>query len=729
MDVRKTLFDAAAAMRRGALTEAERECRSVLELFPGHFQALVLLGEVLTRAGRETEGFAAFDCAAAVDPGQSFLFTGLAIRRFRKAFGACIPARPQASLGVGRVQMRFLGINGRFGNQLLQYAFVRLYAMEHGLSAEFPDWIGRDIFDLDDPFPSAQLPRIDEKDIDLFGSLQRRTGQVFAGKDINGYFCGNTIQWGPRAEEFRALFVPGRKVRGLLDQAMDRLRGIGKTIVAVHLRRGDFGYGRFWVAPPAWYLAWLSKLWPSLDEPVLYLALEDRKYLSAFAEFSPWDARRIGVEIPGADFLIDHHILRHADQVAISNSTFSFTAAMLNERAKSFMRPDPGLRELVPFDPWASPVLLDPAIRPDEVDAAETKVLPQLFSTTDQVLHLGRFCSPWTNLARATNKDLRVHEENTDMSVDVWRRENEIPHLRHLVVEDADHLPAVVRGARETLRHARVDMIHYRVLSPILPDTAETLARYGYSLFRTNATGVLNRTSINESSQPGRYVAMQERLLHRLSDGRLPNLDLPGLCRQYGIAVRGVIHVGAHEGQEISSYDAMRAERVMFIEANPAVYARLAAAMRERAHVTTVNRAISDKNGKVQLHLASFDQSSSLLPLARHREVYPQILAAGTTDVDATTLDALVQELGFSASEFNFLNVDVQGAEAMVLRGAINVLRHIEGINIEVNFSELYRGGAQIEDIDDLLEAAGFRRVATLSAYHESWGDAFYVRN
>ncbi|HMI97739.1 MAG TPA: FkbM family methyltransferase [Micropepsaceae bacterium] len=625
--------------------------------------------------------------------------------------------------------MRFLGVNGRFGNQLLQYAFVRLYAMEHGLSAEFPDWIGRDLFDLDDPFPSVQLPCVDEKDVDLFGSLQKRNGQVFADKDINGYFCGNTTQWGPRAEEFRALFTPGRKVCGLLDRAIDRLRSAGKTIVAIHLRRGDFGYGRFWIAPPAWYMPWLRTIWPNLEKPVLYVASDTAEAASDFAAFSPSDAKLLGVEIPGADFLIDHHILRHADHLAISNSTFSFTTAMLNERAQSFLRPDPDVRELVPFDPWASPVLLDPAVRPDEVDAAATKELSQLFSTTDVVLHLGRFCSPWTNLARATNKDLRVHEENTDMSVDVWRRENEIRHLQHLVVEDAGCLPEILRGAKETLHHARMDMIHYRLTTPSpLTEPAETLVRHGYTLFRIGETGALSRTSTGESCKPGRYFAIQQRLLQRLSNRPLPTLDLPSLCRQHGIAVRGVIHVGAHEGQEIASYDVMRAERVVFIEANPTVYSRLTAAMRERAHVTLVNRAISDKNGRVQLHLASFDQSSSLLPLARHREVYPQILAAGTTEVDGTTLDALVQELGFSGTEFNFLNVDVQGAEVMVLRGATNLLRHIEGINIEVNFSELYRGGAQIEEIDDMLEAAGFRRVATLSAYHESWGDAFYAR-
>lgn len=53
--------------------------------------------------------------------------------------------------------MRLLGTNGRFGNQLLQYAFLRLYADGHGLSCQTADWIGRDLFDLDDPFPAADL--------------------------------------------------------------------------------------------------------------------------------------------------------------------------------------------------------------------------------------------------------------------------------------------------------------------------------------------------------------------------------------------------------------------------------------------------------------------------------------------------------------------------------------------------------------------------------------------
>jgi hypothetical protein len=43
---------------------------------------------------------------------------------------------------------------------------------------------------------------------------------------------------------------------------------------------------------------------------------------------------------------------KHADLLAISNSTFSMAAAMLNEDARAFPRPEPDLRCLVPFDPW-----------------------------------------------------------------------------------------------------------------------------------------------------------------------------------------------------------------------------------------------------------------------------------------------------------------------------------------------------------------------------------------
>ena len=51
-----------------------------------------------------------------------------------------------------------------------------------------------------------------------------------------------------------------------------------------------------------------------------------------------------------------------ADVLAVSNSTFSFTAAMLNAQTSAaterFVRPVPEARGLRPFDPWDSSPLL-----------------------------------------------------------------------------------------------------------------------------------------------------------------------------------------------------------------------------------------------------------------------------------------------------------------------------------------------------------------------------------
>ena len=204
-------------------------------------------------------------------------------------------------------------------------------------------------------------------------------------------------------------------------------------------------------------------------------------------------------------------------------------------------------------------------------------------------------------------------------------------------------------------------------------------------------------------------------------------LDIAELCRKHGVRLRGVVHVGAHEGEELPAYESAGAEMIVLIEANPAVYARLAEAVRGRKNVVTVNRAICDRAGTAKLHLTWSDLGSSLLPMTRYREIYPQFSPSHSIEIDAATLDGVFEETNLDPARFNVLNIDAQGAEALVLRGADDILRHIEANAIEVYFSELYRDCAQIEQIDETLESAGFRRAATLSS-HSSWGDAFYIR-
>jgi len=72
--------------------------------------------------------------------------------------------------------------------------------------------------------------------------------------------------------------------------------------------------------------------------------------------------------------IIDFYVLAHADAVAISNSSYSFMASLLNERARLFVRPCLNERGLVAFDPWDAPVLLQQKLVAGEqqlLDAAD----------------------------------------------------------------------------------------------------------------------------------------------------------------------------------------------------------------------------------------------------------------------------------------------------------------------------------------------------------------------
>ncbi len=144
--------------------------------------------------------------------------------------------------------MSTLGANGRFGNQLLQYGFLRMYAAEHGLSVETPDWVGRDLFDFDDPLPQGPLPVVSERDADLPASLNREVPQVHANADLWGYCCYHTARLQRYRSFFRGLFRPGRRVARLASSALESLREREKNGRCPALRRGDFGHGRFWIA-------------------------------------------------------------------------------------------------------------------------------------------------------------------------------------------------------------------------------------------------------------------------------------------------------------------------------------------------------------------------------------------------------------------------------------------------------------------------------------------------
>ncbi len=250
--------------------------------------------------------------------------------------------------------MSSLGRNGRFGNQVFQYAFLRLYTQKHGLAYRVPQWIGQELFGhRDDPIGDLRLPLF----YDQVGesTVLDRQAQPVVNVDVCGYFQYHTSYYAPHKKQFRGFFQPVPAIAEPLREAMGRLRQGGRTIVAIHVRRGDFAGGIHYAAPIAWYQQWLEQNWKRWTNPLLYVATDEpQKVMGSLREYHPVDESAMKVQVPHAPYYVDYYALTQADALAISNSSFSFSAAMLNETAREFVRPSRSAGRLVSFDPWDS---------------------------------------------------------------------------------------------------------------------------------------------------------------------------------------------------------------------------------------------------------------------------------------------------------------------------------------------------------------------------------------
>jgi len=192
--------------------------------------------------------------------------------------------------------------------------------------------------------------------------------------------------------------------------------------------------------------------------------------------------------------------------------------------------------------------------------------------------------------------------------------------------------------------------------------------------------------------------------------------------------VNGIIHVGAHELEELSSYLKRNISRVIWIEANPEKYDLINRKIENFEDMVLGKFAAGSKNSIRSLNLANNGLSSSLLELGTHLNNYPEVKYNSTIEVQIKKVDEWIDENFNNKYLYNFINIDIQGFELEALKGMSNQLRIAEYVYLEVNFEQVYKKCPELQDIDKFLKKFGFSRVA-LRATNAGWGDAFYSKN
>jgi FkbM family methyltransferase len=188
---------------------------------------------------------------------------------------------------------------------------------------------------------------------------------------------------------------------------------------------------------------------------------------------------------------------------------------------------------------------------------------------------------------------------------------------------------------------------------------------------------------------------------------------------------RGVLHVGAHFGQEADRYSRLGV-KVLWVEALPRTYEILLQNISRYSNQHGLLLLLGDEDrSEVTFNVASNNGASS--------SIYTFGDALGFDDLQMTQILNLKMHRLDSVFEFEELAgyshwvLDVQGAELLVLKGAGELFNHCKSLLIEVSTREVYKHGAKWSEIKNYLMAKNLSPI-----YEPMQGDhcnILFIRN
>ena len=187
---------------------------------------------------------------------------------------------------------------------------------------------------------------------------------------------------------------------------------------------------------------------------------------------------------------------------------------------------------------------------------------------------------------------------------------------------------------------------------------------------------------------------------------------------------------GAHRYQERQLFDQLfpNLEHIYLFEPIPELVRQLKQCERTDARVRVFPYALSNHNGAQDFFITNNDgESSSLLRLGTHREIFPHVREVRATRVDCRTLDHVIQEAGLLKPDM--LLLDVQGAEYQILSSLSSGLKnHIQVLYVEASLEEVYQGARCLDDLVAVLaDHHQLVSFAPLSPHSPTHGNALFT--
>jgi len=200
------------------------------------------------------------------------------------------------------------------------------------------------------------------------------------------------------------------------------------------------------------------------------------------------------------------------------------------------------------------------------------------------------------------------------------------------------------------------------------------------------------------------------------------------IIEKYNLNIKNILHIGAHNAEEKDDYFDNGCKKVIWVEANPQLIENLSKTIKDDNNIILEAIISNIDNKEINFNLTINGQSSSILNLGLHKNLFPDIVVNKTICTKTITIKTLFEQNKLSIKDIDFINLDIQGAELLALQGIGDELENVKAIFTEINTDYVYENCALVEQIDYFLSLYSFNRVETVMWCDHPWGDALYVK-
>ena len=196
--------------------------------------------------------------------------------------------------------------------------------------------------------------------------------------------------------------------------------------------------------------------------------------------------------------------------------------------------------------------------------------------------------------------------------------------------------------------------------------------------------------------------------------------------------LKGVIHVGASTGQEtedsgIRLYDRYNLN-VIWIEPIEEVYNVLNNSIQNYPKQKSFMQLVADEDDKnYDFYITNNNgESSSIFELKEHKKSWPTVHCVEKRNIKGKTLSTLLSENNIDLDDYDYMLLDTQGSELLVLKGAVDILKKIDYVNLEVADFDSYDGCCKLKEVEEFFTEIGYKRIELIPwNIHYSDGDYY----